>query len=407
MKLPFISPIEEFFARNRRFRRSVIPLCHFSASIRYKLIVQNPDGTIAEERPFKRNLILDQGLNYIGNQASWCGCIANAVVGTGTTAVRKDSGATTLSMSASNHCIASAGFFAAGDVGAKIKFNSGEEVYITAFNSNTDVTCDQTLTVAAVAGTVWYVAQTGLTAETKRTNSLGTDSGDNGSTWASPTWTHKKTFIFSAEGAPITYNELGWSYTNAAGANLFGRDLITGGIALGVAQQLKVVLNLQVTLSPVGGATVWTNTITGGFGGNGHIAVEDNRCVSRLDTSGNLVTTFASLEPTVATPGIQVATDSTALVADPATGHNLTGNLNAASGTAWAAYTPGNFYRDASVTFAVTEGNSTTLRSLGITISNSNNLGLARILLDANATKDSSHTLQMTWRISWSRTLVN
>lgn len=51
----------------------------------YKVMVMNRDGTVAEERPFANNLILDQGINNILNgTANWANCFAYCAVGTGT-----------------------------------------------------------------------------------------------------------------------------------------------------------------------------------------------------------------------------------------------------------------------------------------------------------------------------------
>src|SRR5690606_11548336 len=157
----------------------------------------------------------------------WAASFTSAVVGTGTDPVRRDSGAVTLSR-AGTTVTASAGFFEAADVGRLLKMDTGEDMRVISFASSTSVEVDTSRPIAATPGTVWYVNQTALVSESKRSNTYSTDGGANGSTFLVDTWTHKRTFVFSAEAGPVVYREIGWSWTNTVGANLFGRDLLAG-----------------------------------------------------------------------------------------------------------------------------------------------------------------------------------
>lgn len=373
------------------------------AAVHYSLEVLDADGCTVECRALTRNLILDQGLNQVAAH-TWMDCIAAAAVGTGSTAVKRDSGTVTFTR-ATNQVTASAGFFVAGDVNRLLKFDSGEEMYVTAFTSDVLVTVSVSGTLGASEGTIWYVNEVGHAAEIKRTVTYGSDSGDNGSTWSSPAWTFKHTYLFTAEGAPIVYNEIGWSYTATAGNNLFGRDIITGGIALTTGQQLKVVCNLSVTLAPLTN-TAYTCVVTG-WTQNGFHVIETPKLstfapVSPAAPDNNC----PSLEPSVM-PTLKISTTADAL-ATPAlpVGKSITGMLTGPNSNTVQTYVAGNFYREVISAWTVGQGNSTAIRSICACDGTYGN-STWRILLAAVETKTSSQTLSLTTRITWQRTLVN
>jgi NADP-dependent 3-hydroxy acid dehydrogenase YdfG len=76
-----------------------------------------------------------------------------------------------------------------------------------------------------------------------------------------------------------------------------------------------------------------------------------------------------------------------------------------------AVYVPLNFFNDKSTTFVVGEANRTDFRSMGIgSLANSKSVGFTgdavEATFDESQTKDSLHTLTLTWRISVGRTLA-
>lgn len=375
-----------------------------SACVNYTVRVRRPDGSVRTAQARKRNLILDQGLDLIASK-HWGQAFAYAAAGTGTDPVKRDSGAITVSVS-SGVATASAGFFEAADVGRLIKLDSGEEYYVTAYNSTTSV--DVTGADASASEcTIWYVDRTGLTAEVKRTNTYGPDSGDNGSTWASPKWTLKRTFRFSAEVGSVTYNEVGWSDQSGSGANLFGMDIISGGVSLVASEQLEIVVELEVTLSPVT-AQAYASSITG-WSQPGDFGITDCR-IGRVNSDGSS-SGGTLLDPAVSTSQFVICADTTA-IRDAA---NSNDDIAGASATATqvnftgAAYTPGDYFRDFTADFTVNQANRSDLRSWGIgTIEGGGQWRRnAAVLVDASEEKTSDETLSITWRFSWGRTLTN
>lgn len=377
-----------------------------SAQVHYRVSVLGRTGRTVKKLARKKNLILDQGLDGIAER-TWAQAFSVAVVGTGTTPVRRDSGAVDLSRAGST-VTASAGFFEAADVGRLLKFDSGEEMRVTVFTSATEVTVDTAGTISAGPGTVWYVNQTALAAETKRTNTYSSDIGANGSTFAAATWTHKRTFIFAAEVGSVTYREVGWSHTTAVAANLFGRDLLAGaGVSLVAGQQLKVEVELSVIYSPAA-STAWTNVITGWAQDGAHGIVAS--AVSIVESGGASTTQGGGiLEPgDGGTKRIVLSTDSTAIPALISGSELVQAAVVEAISLAAGSYAAGTFAKNYSATFAVGQGNSAALRTIAIGFNSAGQERVCyRVLLNAAETKDSSHTLALTITFNWGRVLTN
>ena len=375
---------------------------HHAAAVRYQITVLDRNGCVAVELPPKRNLILDQGLDGVAVR-SWAESCRYAVVGTGTTPTKRDSGAITFTRAGST-VTASAGFFEVADVGRLLKWDTGEEVRITAFTDPQTVTTSTAGAIAAGEGTIWFVNQTALVTETKRTGTYSTDGGANGSTLAGATLTHKRTFVFSAEAAPVTYREIGWSHTAAAGANLFGRDLLAGvGVSLAAGQQLRVVFELALTISPAN-PTAYANVVAG-WATNGGVCWE-SLYLRTIAASGEENGNVSSMEPST-TKAVAVLTDASALEA-LADADRRVAVLAITPELAGSAYTAGSFERTWPATFSTIEANSAAIRGVVLGPNYGGQIGRGlRIRLDSAEAKTSSHTLSFTFRLSWGRVLVN
>jgi len=376
--------------------------CRAEGVVRYSTSAINPDGSVAWQRAFKKNLILDQGLNLVAT-VPWVTCFSSCAVGTGTTATKRDSGAITFSRSGTT-ITANAGFFDPADVGRLLKWDTGEEVYITGYTSATVATSTTSGTITSAQGTIWYVNQTALTAETTRTANYSADAGDNQTTFSTPTVTHKRTFLFPAVGANVTYNEIGWSNNAGAGANLFGRDVIPGGDVLLTGQQYKVIVTLLITISPV------TSTAVADVGNNGfntagnanHEYIDQAYGVIAAGGSG----TAGYLEPSAVTV-CNFNDGAFTLLSAPSYTIASIADFGRVALTN-AAYTNGNFYRDSSGTVAVGNGNSATVSSVTFGWSGGGVVGRGfSVKFTSDQTKDNLHTLTATLRKSWGRVLTN
>lgn len=376
------------------------PLTRSAASVTYRAaILDAATGVEVATLPRKKNLILDSGLDMVAVHR-WTDCITYAAAGSGTTATRRDSGAVTVSRSGST-LTASAGWFVAGDVGRLFKFASGEEVRISAYSSATSVTTTTSGTIAAAPGTMWSVNQTALAAEIVRTNNYGTGGGDNSVSLNAATGilTQKRTFVFPAETGTVTYREVGWSPNFASGSALFGRDVLAGsGLTLVAGQQLKIVLELAITLELLtpgdANAAAWTTgTATQQF--------ENIYYGGTWDPSA------------VASGGVRafVGTSTAAFIAprltDSEPGGPLDGTIFDVAVTA-APYVAGSFQRDFSGFFDLNAGNSSALRCAGFGFQGYYTFyPILRVRYAANQVKNSDHSLTLPFRHTWGRVLTN
>ncbi len=389
-----------------RLPKHIVAGVRFGASVEYQTFARDLDGTVRPLRAAKRNLILDQGLDYFASQLV-VNCHRYCAVGTGTNPVKRDSGAITFTR-AGSVVTASANFFEAADVGRLLKFDSGPEMKVTVYTDPQNVTVDTSGALGAAEGTIYYVNRTGLQTETARTGNYRADAGDNQATFSVDTWTFKRTFLFPAVGANVTYNEIGWSPSASAGANLFGMDIISGGDALLAGQQYIVIVRLSVKLSPASGAAV------GDVGNNGFntagtakfesVQLGDGQAFVGINSAGNAAGSYATLEPSHASNLSGSTHFHTATFTQQAitSGDVSVGTAIQKNGTP-STYTPGTFFRDwTSATVAVNEGNGSIH---GISLSRGSRT--FSVKFTTPQTKANTHTLAATWRLSWNRVLQN
>lgn len=377
---------------------------NFGLAVKYQTKVRNPDGSYDQVNDPTHNLLLDSGLdkiatNLIADCFKWC------TVGDGTTPTNRDSSTTTASQSGTT-VTTSGAFFESGDVGRLLKFDSGEEAYITSFTSATVVEVSISRTVSASEFTVWYVDETGHGNQIKATNTYFTEGGACGTTVTATGLTHKRTFLFSTESGAVTYNEIGWSESNTV--NLFGRDLIGGGVSLSAGQQLEVIVELIVALDPVNPTAV--SDVSGGtFNSAGQHCWEYlQKSVSKVRSDGatGFFTSDAAIEPSQITkvgyfnaaPTLLSGIDTTNYVATDTTGALPLTNQ---------AYGTGNFYVDKTRKILPTEWNTDIY---GLAFGENEGAGTLRSFshkFTTPQTKESTHALDINFSVGWGRSLVN
>lgn len=378
---------------------------------RYKIQVLNADGSIAIDRPWKKNLILDQGLNQ------WCGGTGNiaqlssyCVVGTGTTPTTYDSGVITVTISGGT-ATASAPFFASLMTGMLLVADTGEQQYMT-YVSSTVATVTGSNSVVAQLFTVYAVNQTGLASESKRTNTYLTGVGNCGTSTVTATRTNKRTYDFSPEVSPQNYEELGWSNTNSSGNNLFSRTLIDGGtVTVLASQQLRVIYEVTILVTPntaqpqalsISGWPVAPATTTDGdyIANANDLSNNNGQWVADVGTNGDSGNT-GKLEPL--DNGINSALCAGSTL--PAFNANYTkGTNNDASSGTLQSYVSGNFYRDIIFLWQANNTDRTDIR--GISFGEGSNTG-AVFVFDEAQTKDDEHLLEITFRRSVGRVITN
>jgi hypothetical protein len=212
----------------------------------------HPDfGKVVFETPWASNLILENGMNHLSTFIITY-LFGACAIGTGTTPTENSSGAITATCSGVT-VTSSTTFFQSSDVGALFRFSTGEKARIATYIDPNNVTTEGALGVSSpTLFTLYRIQQTGLGTELKRSSTFLTGAGNCGSTYSGGTYTHTRTYDFTAESSPTYYYEVGFSHTSTPGANLNMRGIFSGApVAVLAGQQLRVVYNVLVTVSPV------------------------------------------------------------------------------------------------------------------------------------------------------------
>ncbi len=395
----------------------------FGAKVLFKTQILNKDGSVARERDWDHNLVLDIGLDMMCRN-KFASLNEVCEVGTSTIPTERDSGSITFTQ-IGDTITASGAFFESADVGRLFKYDTGEEYYITAFTDDQNITVDTSAAHAAAEATVYYVNQTGLQSPSRVTENKVTGSGNCGTSHANGVVEHKRTFLFPAETAEVTYNEIGWgpkydsnntdggSSTNRSGLGSarFGRAIIAGGDTLQADQQYKVAVRVQVAFSPV------TQTPVADVGNNGfdttgdHIigqlvtAIGQGDANSYVDSNGYTQGT-ARMEP-MYTPILAMMANTAVLPTEPASGNVSYPDLNYYTMTR-GNYTEGNHYREHTKVYAPNEANSSAIRGFMLGQNYSYDFyGHYLLKFDADQEKLDTHRLTVTFRWTVSRQLSN
>lgn len=385
------------------------PLVDFKlgASVRYIARIREKNTPFSKEIARGHNLINDGGMDLVASNR-WANLTKYGHYGSGTNVNKRDSGAVTLSRTGTT-VTASASFFLAADPDRIIKWDSGEEAYIASFTSDTEVETVDSGTIAADTGSVHYVDETALQTEIQRTSSLSADGGANGTSYSTGVLTFKRTFLFSAASGTESVNELGWGPANST--TVFGRVVLGSTVTLLDTQQLELEVNLDLSLPNTSGTTAFSGPITG-WPISPAVTVDgdygmDTQGVNNLQSNGSTLDAAAYgwfLEPS----GMAVVAYLDSTTTAPTWSRNTPQVSKAFRGDngSMATYTAGNFYRDCSLSIAVSDDIATTHRSLSI--GGGNGFGSQfRLVFDEAQTKDGTHRLDITYRVTWSRTLVN
>jgi hypothetical protein len=227
---------------------------HTALSGRMKVAVLS-DGKVTEERPWEKNLILNQGLDKVATVV-FNQLFAACAIGDNNSPTTIDS-RSTATVSATTLTLVSANYtFTNADLDSAVHFDSGELFTIQSIVNATTVTLFSAGTISTPTHfMILRVNQVQLGNELKRTNVYPTTAGANLVTPSDGSLLLQRTFIFSPETSTVTYKEIGFSDLDVAGPNLFSRVVL--GMPVTVSgpsaaapngQQLQVTYQLTVNI---------------------------------------------------------------------------------------------------------------------------------------------------------------
>ena len=402
-----------------------------SAQGKYKvMVVDSATEEVVYSSDWQKNLILNQGMDGVSARY-WADCYVYGICGTGTRPNTVDSVTDTASQSGTTvtKVGANVDFTTDAEVGDMIKWDSGEEARITSLTGVNNVEVTPSQTVASDEFVIYKTAQVGLQTETKRSATYLTGTGNCGTTISGYTVQGRRTYDFTTESGSITYTEVGVGWAASGPTTVFSRILLTTPVSLVSGQKLRLVYQLEITVSPatpnsksfpVNGWPVAPSTNTDG-----------QECIqvcglSSPGTSGNtsVATTqgacYASLDPGAVNSltngrAFGLSTNSSALTAfDAAAASRNTTAYQCSVAPTTAAYTSLSFYVDVSIVFQVADAVSSSLRSLCMG-SRWNAVGQVptdtvgqhfTFLFNQVQAKTNTQTLTFTVRITWSRVLA-
>lgn len=373
------------------------------------------DGKTVRTLDKQSNLILDSGLNGIAAR-TWANSFTYAVLGTGDAPTVRRSGSITATL-VGGTVTSDTAFFSASDEGRSFKFvGIDHELRISSYLTDTTVEVQTILgevppdNASATAFSVFHVTDTSLSNETKRSNTYGTDSEDNGTFYDDQNGivTLKRTFLFSEETAAITYREIGWA--SSPGGGLFGRALLDSPFPVEESEQVKVSVEVQVAISPITQEDV-PNVIGPEFDTTGKaILYRLPPTISRVFSSGSSSSSYgqALLEPSERRNIAMWAEDSELPEAPVPWGTtnppNIPGwrpGLDASN----LSYQPGTFRRVSRVIFSPVDSNGV---FYGLTLS-TKDAGHSKphmlIKFDTPQTKENTHRLVFDFFLEWGRVL--
>lgn len=193
---------------------------------RYKIEVLNHDGSVAQSRDWRPNLLLDRGLDRLA-QKSVAELFSCAAKGTGTTAT-KETNAITGTLTGVALARTAGRVFDITDEGRLIRASNGQEAIIESFVDANNVQVQAVGADGVLANftglqmTVYHTEVTALDAESGRTDTYSAIASENGTTDGTGVNKHKRTlkrtFIFDPEAANLEVVTGTYTWNNEAAA---------------------------------------------------------------------------------------------------------------------------------------------------------------------------------------------
>jgi hypothetical protein len=387
---------------------------NLKTNVIYHVSKLDKNGKEIAKLPPRKNLITNVGMDGLATR-TFAASFTHLVLGTGARQVRRNSGSVTATMTA-GVVTSSDTFFESADEGRTFKFYGLGELRIVTFTNSTTVVVE---TIAggvpsnvgsATAFNIFYTNSAQLETEFKRSSTYSTDVDANGATYFGGVYTIFRTFIGSIETAPRVYTEMGWSHTATAGANLFGRDLLPVGFPVNTDEQIKVKVEINITVSPI--VPVSVGDLTGasfdttGQGIIHHLGFTSgtDNVIQGVSSTGAVSGSNALLEPSVSKCFARRSSDFTL----PSDSLSTSGTNFSTSGIALtgSTYVSGRFERFYSLAFTVGQENG---NWFGFYISGATTNVRPQFLYKFSTVqvKTSDYRLNLSFRLSWNRVLVD
>jgi len=408
---------------------------NYGLSGRYKVMVLDAKTkhVLRQDRKWHSNLIMNNGMNKIAS-ALLCDCFTYAIAGTGTTTGDRKSidFGTTATCDVAGNVVLSGGTLSLNlvaptwDMGNIIKWSStGFEGRITTLTNATHAVVTPLPAVPQSGNFVIYRTNFNtLVTEVVRTNTYVGVSPYCSTSIIGNTLVHQRTWDFPAEVGTVAYTEMGvgWNGTlndtsDPLGGSVFARFLLHAVTTVNAGEQLRLVYQLRIVMDPYTD-TAKTAAITGWpvspstlLTGLERVQLIGMSAVAAAGTTTNYDAGQYCNEPSRLTNvNAWLSTNSTANAAFgscvnrhagmPALGYDVLTS---------PAYALHSYTQVKLCQFGAGQGNSTTIRSMGLGWNGGSNdpaqYNTICFVFTENQTKNSAYTLDMQWFHTWSRVL--
>lgn len=403
---------------------------------RFKTCIVDKDNNVIWEQPdWKKNLILNQGMDGLATIA-YADVMTNAVAGTGTRLNSIDSGTSTGSVAGNTFTLtvvdisglqsltaSAGGYTSAVSAGDMILFDNQAQVMVTAV-SNLTASVTPSTSVSPQHFVVFKTSQAGLQTLHQHGNSSGYTQflGNQDGTYAGTTIVgniqkNRRTWDLAYETASIIFTEVGVGW-GTANNQVFSRVLLPQTQSIQANQKLRLLYELDIAVFPtasspgipftasISGWPVAPSTDCGGFY-NLQFPPLIGGWVSIVGTNGG--TDNRGGDPGGGNGIAFFISNSSASLANYNSNRNNTGTAWASQPAVGEAYVPLSFTKYYDATFDVATMNRNDIRSMGCGTGYNNAVGqwpVFACVFNQPQTKTSIQTLSLTFVWNWGRTLA-
>lgn len=392
---------------------------------KYKISVIDKDENVVSETDWKSNLILNQGMDGLAAHL-YADIMTFAMGGVGTRSSNVYTSDSSGSVSGNTLTLtpgfigipsltASAGGYVSvvqsGDV---LQFDDSSQVTVLAV-SNLTASVAPSSTIPLQPFTIWKTSQVGLQNEVHRVGSGNyfTGVGYCQSTSFTNIFMNRRAWDFNFETSSVTYTEVGVGWANTGSNTVFSRVLLTSPVTIGIAQKMRLIYELDITILPSGSAggfpftasisgwPVPPSTDTGGFYNIGQYFISSIN--NDGSTNGN---NFAALDP-ACTPQFYMSNFSGSLLAT-GVAQGRGGTAVDVCGVSIDPYVVGSYQCFKNGTFAVAQLPRNDLHSIGIGAffnGQPYNQNSFNCVFNQPQTKTNVQTLTLSFVYNWGRIL--
>lgn len=394
-----------------------------SLSGKYKVVIVNKnDEVVWEQKNWEKNLILNQGMEYVysttytnlmGYAANGTGQRVNSIISGESSASVSSTTLTLIPVGSGLLSLTSSvgGYSSAVAVGDMIKFEDASEVRILEM-TNQSASITPTSTITGQPFTIYKTSQIGLQNEIHRSATYFPGDDFCGNTITGNQVKNRRTWDFQYETSSVNYTEIGVGWGNSGNSTIFSRVLLPVSVSIDNGQKMRLMYEMSISAYPsasspgvpftasISGWPVSPATDTGGYYNISYFGV------SKIGTSGYSYS--GELDPYY--PNILFISNCSASNSNFSNSFDRTGTSYTWVRSTKSPYVPLSFTLYKTGTFTTSQFNRNDARTIGIGLLDYYGDYYAGdvfcCVFNQNQTKSNIQTLTLSFVWTWGRTLA-